>query len=148
MRSGSKCKIRRKQAIWLYLFGRELFQFFYSSFAWIQIPEFVIVVQLLSHVLLWDLMDCSMPVFPVLHYLLEFAQCMFIVLVMLSNHLILCYPLLFLPSIFPKLRVLSFPMNLLFASGKQSIGASATASVLPMNIQGWLPWGLVCLIFF
>ena len=74
MRSGSKCKIRRKQAIWLYLFGRELFQFFYSSFAWIQIPEFVIVVQLLSHVRLWDLMDCSMPVFPVLHYLLEFAQ--------------------------------------------------------------------------
>ena len=73
MRSGSKCIIRRKQAIWLYLFGRELFQFFYSSFAWIQIPEFVIV-QLLSRVRLWDLMDRSMPVFPDLHYLLEFAQ--------------------------------------------------------------------------
>ena len=73
MRSGSKCIIRRKQAIWLYLFGRELFQFFYLSFAWIQIPEFVIV-QLLSRVRLWDLMDRSMPVFPDLHYLLEFAQ--------------------------------------------------------------------------
>ena len=36
----------------------------------------------------------------------------------------------------------SFPMNQLFASGGQSIGASASASVLPMNIQGWFPLGL------
>ena len=35
----------------------------------------------------------------------------------------------------------SFPMSLLFASGGQSIGISASASVLPMNIQGWFPWG-------
>ena len=74
MRNGSKCKMNRKQPIWLNLFGRELFQFFYPSVAWIQIPEFVIVVQPLSHVRLWDLTDCSMPGFPVLHYLLEFAQ--------------------------------------------------------------------------
>ena len=38
----------------------------------------------------------------------------------------------------------SFPMSLLFASGGQSIGASA--SVLPVNIQGWLPLGLTGLI--
>ena len=47
-----------------------------------------------------------------------------------SNHLILCHPLLLLPSTFPAWR--SFPMSRLFASGGQSIGTSA--SVLPMNI--------------
>ena len=55
--------------------------------------------------------------------------------VMPSNHLILCRPLLFLPSIFPSIRV--FLMSQFFASGGQSIGASA--SVLPMNIQDWFP---------
>ena len=69
---------------------------------------------------------------------------MFIELVMPSNHFILCRPLLLLPSIFPSIR--SFPVSRLFASGGQSIGASASASVLPMNIQGWLPLGLTTLI--
>ena len=41
----------------------------------------------------------------------------------------------------------SFSMSQLFASGGQSIGASASALVLPMNIQGWLPWGLTGLVF-
>jgi len=54
--------------------------------------------------------------------------------VMPSNHLILCHPLLLLPSIFPSIRV--FSNELAFSSGGQSIGASASASVLPMNIQG------------
>ena len=36
----------------------------------------------------------------------------------------------------------SFPMSQLFASGGQNTGASASASVLPMNIQGWFPLGL------
>ena len=40
----------------------------------------------------------------------------------------------------------SFLMNQLFTSGGQSIGASALASVLPMNIQGWFPLGLTGLI--
>ena len=40
----------------------------------------------------------------------------------------------------------SFPMSWLFASGGQSIGASASASVLPMNIQGWFPLQLSSLI--
>ena len=35
----------------------------------------------------------------------------------------------------------SFPMSQFFVSGNQSIGASASASVLPMNIQDWLPIG-------
>ena len=42
----------------------------------------------------------------------------------------------------------SFPISQLFASGGQSIGASASASVLPMNIQGWFPLGLTGLISF
>ena len=40
----------------------------------------------------------------------------------------------------------SFPMSCLFIPGGQSIGASASASVLPMNIQGWFPLGLTDLI--
>ena len=40
----------------------------------------------------------------------------------------------------------SFTMSQLFASGGQSIGVSASASVLPMNIQGWFPLGLTGLI--
>ena len=40
----------------------------------------------------------------------------------------------------------SFPVSLLFASGGQSIGVSASASVLPMNIQGWFPLVLTGLI--
>ena len=40
----------------------------------------------------------------------------------------------------------SFPMSQLFASGGQSIGVSASSSVLPMNIQSWFPLGLIGLI--
>ena len=58
--------------------------------------------------------------------------------VVLSNHLILRCPLLLPPSIFPSLSVFS---NLFFASGGQSIGVSASKSVLPMNIQDWFPLG-------
>ena len=48
-----------------------------------------------------------MPGFSVLHYLLELAKFMLIELVMPSNHLILCRPLLLLPSIFPSIKVVS-----------------------------------------
>ena len=60
--------------------------------------------------------------------------------VMPSNHLILCHPLLLLQS-FPASG--SFQMSQLFASGGQSIGVSASTSVLPMNIQDWSPLGLI-----
>ena len=56
--------------------------------------------------------------------------------VMPSNHLILCCSLLLLLSIFPSIRVFS---NESVASGGQSIGVSASASVLPMNIQDLFP---------
>ena len=48
------------------------------------------------------------------------------------------------PQSFP--ASVSFPMSQLSASGGQSIGASASSSVLPMNIQGWFPLGLTGLI--
>ena len=63
---------------------------------------------------------------------------MSIELVLQSNHLIPCHPLL-LPSIFPSIRVFSKESG--FTSGGQSIGVSASASVIPMNIQGWFPLG-------
>ena len=67
---------------------------------------------------------------------------------MSSNHLIFCH--LLSPSspsafeCFPTSG--SFPMSQLFASGGQSIGASASASVLPKSIQGWFPLRLTGLI--
>ena len=53
---------------------------------------------------LWDSMDHSVSGFPVLHYLLEFAQT--------HVHLILCHPLLFLPSILPSIKVFSSELAL------------------------------------
>ena len=64
---------------------------------------------------------------------------MSIELIMSSNHLILCCLLLLHPSIFPGIRV--FQLNQFFASGGQSTGVSALASVLPKNIQDWFPLG-------
>ena len=63
--------------------------------------------------------------------------------VMPTSHLILCCPLL-LPSVFPSIR--SFLVSQLFASGGHSVGASASASVLPVNIHCWFPLGLTVLI--
>ena len=57
-------------------------------------------------------------------------------LVMPSNHLIPCHPLLLLPSIFPNIRVFSKDAKFL-ALGGQSIGFSASASVLQMTTQDW-----------
>ena len=50
-------------------------------------------------------MDCRTPDFPVHHQLPEFPKLMSIELVMLSNHLILCHPLLLLPPVPPSIRV-------------------------------------------
>ena len=93
---------------------------------------------LVVHGTLGNSKNCNTPGFSVLHHISSMLKLMFIELVMPSKHLILCHSLLLLPSIFPSIRV--FPVNQLFASGGQSIGASA--SVLPMDIQGWFPLGL------
>ena len=57
--------------------------------------------------ILCDPMDCSTPGFPVHHYHLELAQTCVHRVGDASNHLVLCCPLLFLPSIFPSIRVFS-----------------------------------------
>ena len=89
-----------------------------------------------------DPMDCSTPGFPVLHYLLEFAQT--------HVHLVKdaiqpshpLPPLLLLPSVFPSIRVFSNELALRI-SGQSTGASSASASVLPMmNIQDWFPLGL------
>ena len=68
-------------------------------------------------------------------------QFMSIESVVLSNHLILCHLLLLLPSIFPSISIF-FQWVGSLPSGGQSFEASALASVLPTNIQGWFPLGL------
>ena len=57
--------------------------------------------------------------------------------VMPSSHLSLCHPLLLLTSAFLSIRVNSLHQYF----GGQNIGVSASASVLPMNIQDWFPSG-------
>ena len=86
-------------------------------------------------------MDCSIPGFPVLHYLLEFAktQVHWVGDANQPSH-VLSPPS---PSqSFPEPGY--FSKSRLFTSGGQSIGASA--SVFPMNIQYWFPLGLTVLI--
>ena len=59
--------------------------------------------------------------------------------VMPSNHLILCHPLLLPPTFNLSQHQGSFQVNQFLASGGQSIGALASASILPMNIQDSSP---------
>ena len=84
-------------------------------------------------------MDCNTTGLPVHHNSQSSPKLMSTELVMPSNHLILCRPLLLLPSIFPSIRV--FPMSQLFTTGGQSIGTSASASVLPVNTHDSSPLG-------
>ena len=56
---------------------------------------------------LYKPIDCSTPGFPVLHHLPELVRFMSIELMMPSSHLILCHPLLLLPSVFPSIRFFS-----------------------------------------
>ena len=87
---------------------------------------------------LCDPVDYSTPGSSVLYYLLGLLKFVFIESVMLSNHLIFCRPLPLLPSIFSNIRVFSNEPSLLKRGG-QSIGASTSAPVLPMNIQHQFP---------
>ena len=86
---------------------------------------------------LWDPVDCSTPGFPVHYQLMNLLKLMSIESVMPSNRLILCRPLLLLLQSFPASG--SLLMSQFFTSGGQSIRVSASASVLPMNIQDWFP---------
>ena len=106
------------------------------------LPQFSSATQ--SFLTLCHPMDWSMPGLPVQHQFPEFTQIHVHPAGDAIQHLILCHLLLRLPSIFPSIRV--FSMSQLFTSGDQSIGASASVSVLPVNIQGWFPFWLTGLI--
>ena len=71
-------------------------------------------------------MDCSMPAFLSFIISQSLLKLMSIESVMSSNHLILCHPLLLLPSIFPASE--SFPVSQLFSSGGQSFSFSIRPS--------------------
>ena len=85
-----------------------------------------------------DPMDCSTPGFPVLHHLSELAQT--------HVHWVRdaiqpsCHVTPFSSCLQSFSASGSFLMSQPFASGGWSIGTSASASVLPMNIQGWFLW--------
>ena len=78
-------------------------------------------------------MDCSTPGLPIHHQLPELALTHVHRIGDAIQPFILCRPLLLPPSVFPSIR--SFPISHFFTSGGQSIEASASAAVLPMNIQ-------------
>ena len=88
---------------------------------------------------IWDPMDCSTPGLPVHHQLPEFIQT--------HVHWVGDGIQPSSSSVVPFSRLQSFPapgsfpVSQLFASGGQSIGVSASTSVLPMNIQDWFPLG-------
>ena len=88
-------------------------------------------------------LDRSTLGFPVLHHVLELAQTQ---VLWVGDAIQPSHPLFFSfsPQSFPASG--SFPVSFLLAWGGQSIGASALASVLPMNIQGWFPLRLTGLI--
>ena len=114
----------------------------------------VVVVQLLSRVQLMNcstpgfpslhylpefaqthVMNCSTPGFPALHYLPEFAQTHVTESVMPSNRLILCHPLLLLPSVFPNIRVFSNESTLCIMWPKYW---SFSLSISPSNEYLWM----------
>ena len=106
----------------------------------------IVVVQSLSRVPLFGTPRIAArqvsPSFTISQSLLKFMSA---VSMMPSNQIIFC------PLSPPTLNLsqrqgLSCPVSRLFTSGGQNIWASASASVLPMNIQGWFPLGLTILI--
>ena len=100
-------------------------------------------VQLLTHVRLCDPIDCSTPGLLIHHQLLELVQT--------HVHHVGDAIQSFRPLVIPFSCLQSFPawgsftVNQFFPSSGQSVGASASASVLPMNIQGWFPLGWLVL---
>ena len=98
-----------------------------------------------SYLTLCDPMDCSTPGFPILYYLLEFAQTR---ILWVNDAIQQSHPLS-PPS--PDLSPSQYQglfQSVSSASGGPSVGGSASASVLPMNIQGWFPLGLILILGF
>ena len=113
----------------------------------ISIIHFVVVDK--SYLTLCHPMDCSMPGFPVFHYL---SPGIFSNSCPLSwwCHSTISFSVAHFsscpPQSFPASG--SFPVSQLLTSGDQSVGASASASILLMNIQNWFPLGFTGLISF
>ena len=105
----------------------------------------IIVVQLLSHVWLfatpWSEACQASLSFTISQSLFKLMS---LKLMRPSNHLVLCCPLLLPPSIFPQIRVFSNESVLRIRWPKY--WSFSSASVLPMNIQGWFPLELTGLI--
>ena len=109
--------------------------FFHPQFSSVQFSPSVLSYSLRSHELQHFIPPCPSPS-PGVHPSRWSHPTISSSVVPFSSHL----------QSFPALG--SFQMSQLFTSGGQSIGASASASVLPMNIQGWFPLGLNGLISF
>ena len=109
-----------------------------SLHSWSLLICYIAIVQSLSCVRLfatpWDAALQALLSSTISWSLLRFMS---IELAMLSNHLILCCPFAFYLQSFAASGF--FPMSQFFSSGGQSIGASVSASALPMNIQDWFP---------
>ena len=105
---------------------------------WLNIPGCCSVAQLC--LTLCDHIECSMQGLPVLHHLPELAQT--------PVHWVsdAIWPSRSLPSPSPAFNLCQHTMSQLFTSGGQSIGAWASASVIPMNIQDWFPLGWIAWI--
>ena len=115
----------------IFSFGQEIFLHKWRA-KYIRWDQFSSVAQ--SCLTVCDPMDCITPGFPVCYQLLELAQ----------THGRWCHPVL--SSVVPFSSGLhsfpasgSFLMSQFFASSSQSIGDSASASILPKNIQDWFP---------
>ena len=142
--------INKKMWIWLSEFARETFLHrlpFHNGLLKTPAPRSprmltYLLCCLVAKSLVWLLESLRTPApgSSILRISQSLLKLMSIELVMPSNHLTLCCPLLLLPSVLPASRF--FPMSCLFVSGGQSIAASASASVLPINMEDWFSFGL------
>ena len=105
----------------------------------------VVVVQSLSHVWLlvtpWTVAFQASLSFTISQSLLKLMS----IDLMMPSSIILCHPLLLPPSVFPSIWV--FPNESVLHSVQPRFGASASASVLLVNIQGWFSLGWTGWIF-
>ena len=124
------------------LFGEHFFNYWYSKLLKICLIFHFSSVQSFSHVRLSVTPWPSMPGLPVYHQLPEFTKIMSIESVMPSNYLILCHPLLLLPSILPQIRVFSNDSALCIRWPKYW---SFSFNISPSNeysrlISFWIDW--------
>ena len=142
--SGQKWKFWRQALFGTLMVSFVLPRFLHYNFGENFVRQAVASVQLQSCPTLCNPMDCNMSGSSVHHQLLQLAQTH---VHRVGDAIQPSHPLLFPSSCLQSFPALgSFLMSQLFTSGGQRIGASASASVFPMHIQGWFPLGLTSLI--